>query len=254
ISVMDLELESSNTDILDPKELAVDYLGRLYDKISDPDGAMGIPYSITNNNGVTIGLPSLDEVFNGAQGGDLIMIAAKTGVGKTAFAINLARIFSIYQKHTGYYANTEMSEDEMLSRLLAPVANVKTNEMLTGRFEGTQQEVDAKVDRATRVVDRYKDSNLIFSRIAYLPLYKLTGLTRQIKRMYGKLDYLIVDYVGRMEVDDNKNLWDELYRITKGLKQLAVELDIPIFMLAQRNEDGFIEGAKKMRNECDGVL
>src|SRR5699024_1496410 len=160
----------------------------------------------------------------------------------------------IYQKHTGYYANTEMSEDEMLSRLLAPVANVKTNEMLTGRFEGTQQEVDAKVDRATRVVDRYKDSNLIFSRIAYLPLYKLTGLTRQIKRMYGKLDYLIVDYVGRMEVDDNKNLWDELYRITKGLKQLAVELDIPIFMLAQRNEDGFIEGAKKMRNECDGVL
>lgn len=253
-SVMSSDLETSNTDILDPKELAVNFLSDLYERVSDPDGAMGVPFSITNNRGMSIGLPSLDEVFNGAQGGDLIMVAAKTGVGKTAFAINLARIFSIHQNYLGYYANTEMSEREMLARLLSPIANTKATEILSARYEGTQREIDMKLNQTTEAVQRFGESNLIFSRIAYLPLYKLTGLARQIKRMYGKLDYLIVDYVGRMEVDHNKNLWDELYRITKGLKQLAVELDIPVFMLAQRNEDGYIEGAKKMRNECDGVL
>lgn len=252
--VMRLELEQSNTDILKPEELGKEYLERLYEKFENPEESMGIPYSVTSDSGFTAGLPSLDQMFNGAQGGDLIMLAAKTGVGKTAFAINLARIFSVYQNYRGYYANTEMSEDEMISRLLAPVANVQIKEMLYGRIEGSAEEQKEKRRRMTAAVDNYYKGKLVLSRIAYLPLYKLTGLSRQVKRLYGELDYLIVDYVGRMDVDDNKNLWDELYRITKGLKQLAVELDIPVFMLAQRNEEGFIEGAKKMKNECDGVL
>lgn len=251
--VMNSEASKSNTDILRPEVLGMEYLERLYHRLDNPDESMGMPYSLKNDKGVTVGLPSLDQMFNGARGGDLIMIAAKTGEGKTAFAINLARIFSIYQEYVGYYANTEMSEDEMISRLLAPIANVKIKEMLYGRMEGTDDELRNKRREMGAAANKFHGSNLFLSKIAYLPLFKLAGLTRQVKRTEG-LDYLIVDYVGRMEVDDNKNLWDELYRITKGLKQLAVELDIPIFMLAQRNEAGFIEGAKKMKNECDGVL
>lgn len=252
-AVMNLELDQSSTDILTPDILGMDYLKRLYERLDNPDEAMGIPYSVTNEQGATTGLPSLDKMFNGAQGGDLIMIAAKTGAGKTAFAINLARIFSVYQNYKGYYANTEMSEDEMVSRLLAPVANVRIEEMLYGRMDGSPNDKKLKRENMTEAVNRFHKGNMIMSKMAYLPMYKLAGLARQVKRLYG-LDYLIVDYVGRMDVDESRNLWDELYTITKNMKQLAVELDIPIFMLAQRNEHGFIEGAKKMKNECDGVL
>src|SRR5699024_12672982 len=69
------------------------------------------------------------------------------------------------------------------------------------------------------------------------------------------LEYLIVDYVGRMEVKNyHGSIWDELYEITKQLKELAIRMDVPIFLLAQRNHYGEDEGAKKMMNECDGVL
>lgn len=253
-SVMEVDNEDNSKDIIAPEDAAMDFLRTSYELRDNPDMMTGVPYSVTNNRGMSIGLPSLDEVFHGAQGGDLVMIAGKTGHGKTAFALNLARIFSFYQDYTGYYVNTEMDERELMSRIISPIANVNSNEAMFEKYVGVQSEIEMKRDRVDYAANEYKDKNLYISRISYLPLYKLSGLTRQMKRKLGNLDYLIVDYVGRMEVDDNRNLWDELYRITKGLKQLAVELDIPIFMLAQRNEAGYVEGAKKMRNECDGVL
>src|SRR5699024_5108999 len=92
-----MDIDSSNDEIIDPSDFAVEMLNRFYEVSSDPNKSMGIPYSFTDDRGRVMGLPALDETFNGAQEGDLIMLAAKTGVGKTAFAINLARIFSMYQ-------------------------------------------------------------------------------------------------------------------------------------------------------------
>lgn len=241
--------------IIDPAERALDAYEEFIQRRTDPDSAKGIPFSITYKDGSTVGFPSLDRALNGAYGGDLIMIAAKTGVGKTGFALNLARHFSFLQEYRGYYMNTEMRVVEMESRLLAKIANVKANEIMYGRLEGTQEEIRAKEQRIAMAFDRYKDSKLVMSRIPDLPLHKAKGLARQVKSRYDKLDYIIVDYVGRMEIaNSNMSTWDELYEITKELKELAMLLDVPIFMLAQRNQMGEVEGAKKMMNECDAVL
>lgn len=248
-----MDIDSNNDEIIDPSDFAVEMLNRFYEVSSDPNKSMGIPYSFSDDRGRVMGLPALDETFNGAQAGDLIMLAAKTGVGKTAFAINLARIFSMYQDFTGYYMNTEMRKEEMNARLLSAIARVSANEIETGRIEGTQSEIEDKNRRILEAHQKLKDSGFIPSVLPHLPLYKAKGLAKQTKIKYG-LDYLIVDYVGRMQTNDFQNLWDELYDITKGLKQLAVEMQIPIFMLAQRNQAGDVEGAKKMMNECDGVL
>lgn len=252
--VSDLDTESNEDEIIDPAERASDYLGRFYEIFGNPELSKGIPYSLTDDRGRTKGLVSLDETFNGAQPGDLIMIAAKTGEGKSAFAINLARIFSMHQNYIGYYMNTEMRVEELLSRLLAPIARVKSNEIETGRVEGTESERMEKKDRITDAFEQWRKSKFILSYLPHLPLYKAKGLAKQIRLRFNTLDYLVVDYIGRMQMNNFQNIWDELYDITKALKQLAGELKIPIFMLAQRNQAGEVEGAKKMMNECDGVL
>lgn len=241
--------------IIDPAERAYEAYDEFLNELFNPELAKGMPFSITLNNGSTIGLPSLDNALNGAYGGDLIMIAAKTGVGKTGFALNLARHFSFKQEYRGYYLNTEMRVKEMEARLLAQIARVNANEIMYRRLEGTEAVRNEKQNRIAHAYDQYQKSKLIMSRIPDLPLHKAKGLSKQVKSRYESLDYIIVDYIGRMEIPGkDMNTWDELYEITKQLKELAMILDIPVFMLAQRNQAGDVEGAKKMMNECDAVL
>lgn len=248
--------DDTSENIVDPAEYAIEALGEFYDLLANPDEAMGIPFSVTNQNGFHKGFPSLDETFNGAQGGDLIMIAAKTGIGKTGMAVSLSRLFSLYQDYAGYYENAEMKRRELLSRLLAPLAKVEVNEILNAKLKGTDSERSAKMTRISDAYEHYRKSSLYISRIPSLPLHKAKGLAKQVRNRYKKLDYLIVDYIGRMTIEGNRNMqtWDEYYEITKQLKELAMTLNIPIFMLAQLNDEGKVEGAKKMKNECDGVL
>src|SRR5699024_1354775 len=126
---------------------AVDALQAFYDIAENPESGQGIRYSIKNEKGFTSGVPSLDKAFHGAHGGDLVMSAAKTGEGKTGFALNFARLFSFHQDHWGYYMNTEMRIREMEARLLAPLARVRANEILHGQLEGSKDEVADKMDR-----------------------------------------------------------------------------------------------------------
>lgn len=259
VSYIDKEINQYNLDdegdnIIPAYERAPDALMEYQERRANPDTAKGLPFSYTNQNGVTTGLPSLDRILNGARGGDLIMVAAKTGEGKTAFAINLLRMFSFSHNYKGYYQNTEMDVAEMESRILAPVARVNAQEIYTGQLTGSTQEIEAKDNRIVEAFDRYMKSNVILSRIPSLHIQKSKALAKKVKNKHG-LDYLVVDYIGRVDALGFKgDSWDKLAHITKELKELAMVLDIPVIMLAQRNQAGDVEGAKKMMNECDAVL
>jgi replicative DNA helicase len=246
-----LYFDDTGKNIVNPEERAPTALEHFYEKLNNPEINYGLRFSVDN-----IGFPSLDEVFMGARKGDLILIAAKTGEGKTALAINFSRIFSFYQKYSGYYANAEMALDEMESRLLAPIANVTAKEIFSGQLEGTQFERDEKVRRIGQAYNQYQHKKIYLSELPDLTLTKTKALARQVRNRFQSLDYLVIDYIGRMEMDYSKGLqeWQILYEITKQSKKLAMQLGIPVFILAQRNHDGNIEGAKKIANECDGVL
>src|SRR5699024_11375121 len=103
-----VDVEDGGDKIGMPEGRAVDAVQEFYDIADNPESAKGIPYSMKNERGFTSGFPSLDKAFHGAHGGDLVMIAAKTGEGKTGFALNLARLFSFHKDNWGYYMNTEM--------------------------------------------------------------------------------------------------------------------------------------------------
>src|SRR5699024_2053819 len=159
-SVSRVDLDISADEVKDPYDFAMEQYELFLERYENPDGDMGVPFSITDSRGIVRGLPSLDETFNGAQGGDLIMIAAKTGVGKSAFAVNLARIFSLYQNHAGQYQNTEMRDRELKGRLIAPIAGIKSNEFDSGRIEGTREEIDKKLSNIAYATDLLSKSGL----------------------------------------------------------------------------------------------
>ncbi|MEK5065923.1 DnaB-like helicase C-terminal domain-containing protein [Cytobacillus sp. FSL R5-0596] len=247
--------DDTGTNIIDPEKFGEQAYKDFEAGLENPEESYGLRFSV-NIKGKMIGFPGLDEVFRGAQGGDLFLIAAKTGQGKTAIANNMARIFALYQKHSVYYENTEMKERELLERLLAPLADVKVDEIAHRQIEGSMAERQAKIQRIKKAHEHFMQSKLYLSRIPVLSATKAKALAKQVRTKYGQLDALFVDYIGRMDLEQSKGLqeWQVLFKIIQQMKELAMELDIPVFVLSQRNEDGQIEGAKKIANECDGVL
>lgn len=250
-----LFFDDGGTNIIDPNEYGKQALEDFLKGLDNPEESYGLRFSV-ERNGRTLGFPGLDEVFRGAQGGDLFLIAAKTGQGKTAIANNLARIFALYQNHAVYYENTEMKERELLERLIAPLADVTVNEIAHRQLIGTYNERQAKIERIKKAHEYFRKSKLYLSRIPTLTGTKAKALAKQVRTRYGQLDCLFIDYIGRMDLEHSKGMqeWQVLFKIIQQMKELAMELNIPVFVLSQRNEDGQIEGAKKIANECDGVL
>lgn len=250
-----LYFDDEGTNIIDPEQYADEALIRFKAGLDNPEETYGLRFSAVIKDSV-LGFPGLDDVFRGAKGGDLFLIAAKTGEGKTALATNIARVFSLYQTHAGYYENTEMKVDELIHRLLAPICGVGVDELAHSILEGTTDEKDKKITRIDNAFALYRESRLYLSRIPTLSANKAKALAKQVRTKYGNLDYLIVDYIGRMDLEQSSGMqeWQVMFKIIQQMKELAMELDIPVFVLGQRNDAGDIEGAKKIANECDGVL
>ncbi|ASS64715.1 DnaB-like helicase C-terminal domain-containing protein [Paenibacillus sp. RUD330] len=211
-------------------------------KLSRPTARNGAP-------GID-GFPSLDEALKGLKGGDLIIIAAETGDGKTALAQNIVRHASIHQDFQTYYQNTEMNPDEMVFRFISQ----KTGKSFTGIYTGSLQGADK--DHVLREFDAFAQSKVFISSLPILTPERSRGLARQFKTRYGKLDLLVIDYVGRMELDSSrgKQEWQVMRDIAKNSKRLAQEINACVILIAQLNEDGKLQGAKQMENEADGMF
>ena len=235
--------ERGEKDILLPEKYAKDHKKRFLERMKNPDAFIGLS--------LEKGFPELNRTFMGFRGGDLIMICAKSGHGKTALALNLARELSVEQDYVTYYMNAEMDDEELSARLAAQISGVTFNEIYTGKLDP-----HSSWRAVERAYDRLAASKLVLSKIPVMTVSKVKGFSRIVKQKMSGLDCLIVDYVGRMEYEGAGGLqeYQQLYQTVERLKTTAVELDIPIIVLAQLNEEGMVEGAKKMKNACDGVL
>ena len=185
--------------------------------------------------GVPSGFPSLDRITYGWQPTDLIILAARPSVGKTAFALNLARNAALHaSKPTGVgFFSLEMSSSQLVTRILSAESNILLEKISRGKLEEheMQQLYRKGIDKLTHAPIYIDDS-------AALNIFELRAKCRRLKNMHN-VGIIIIDYLQLMtgSADRNSNREQEISKISRDLKSLAKELKVPIIALSQLSRE-----------------
>ena len=180
--------------------------------------------------GVPSGFTGLDNILAGFQKSDLIILAARPSMGKTTFALDIARNAALIHKaHVGIFS-LEMSDQQLVDRMLAAEAGVDSWKLRTGRLSNDQefeavQNAMAKLSEASIHIDDQPGNNIL----------KMRSSARRLKNEHG-LDMLIVDYLQLMSPTSSKatdSMVQQVTEISRSLKILARELDVPVIALSQ---------------------
>jgi replicative DNA helicase len=179
--------------------------------------------------GVTSGFPSLDAITGGWQKTDLIILAARPAVGKTAFALNLAMNAAL-DKHrpTGVAIfSLEMGNTQIVKRMLSTVTNVRLENISRGRLE------DYEFAQITQRMEPLAKAPIFIDDQAGLNIFELRAKCRRLKSK-NDIGMVIIDYLQLMHGSDkNGNREQEISKISRELKGLAKELNIPVIALSQ---------------------
>jgi replicative DNA helicase len=176
----------------------------------------------------------MDRMTSGLQRGELIIIAARPSMGKTAFAINMAQNAAINHQAVVAVFSLEMSKESLLRRMLASQAWVDQRKLQTGFLGREDRE---KLDKALNVL---VEANIFIDDTAGISLAEMRAKTRRLKQTRGGLDLVVVDYLQLMSATlpsaggrHYENRTQEVSAISRGLKALAKELNVPVVALSQ---------------------
>lgn len=199
-------------------------------------------------DGVPTGLPSLDYMTLGYKPGDLIILGAQTGHGKTAFAINTTNAVCVEAGEPMLYVNTEMSRKQIAYRFGGMLSEIELHKIRVGSVTNNER---AQVLAARELLN---GSKLNVAHLPNITPAKLLMFAQKAK-LQKDIKLLILDYVGRLDVSDPRHQeWEMLSALIKNIKIMAQNLEIACMVLVQLNADGSLQGAKRMKNECDIML
>ena len=182
--------------------------------------------------GVPTGLTDLDDRLGGLHKSDLLIIAGRPSMGKTALATNIAfnaakKIQEDGRKSTIAFFSLEMSSEQLSTRILAEQAKIKSNDIRRGRISEDQ------FDKFIETSKNISELPLYIDETPAITIASLSNRARRIKRLYG-LDMVVVDYIQLMRAANFKDgRVQEISEITQGLKALAKELSVPVLALSQ---------------------
>ena len=171
----------------------------------------------------------LDSMTCGLQRADLVIIAARPSMGKTAFAMNIAENAAIEDKKTVAVFSLEMSKEALLQRMLCSVAKVDSHRFRTGSF---WQDDTRKIQRA---MERLLEAPIFIDDTPGIAVSEMRAKARRLQQSRGALDLIIVDYLQLMSGGSKRyeNRTQEVSAISRGLKALAKELSVPLVALSQ---------------------
>jgi hypothetical protein len=192
-----------------------------------------------------LGIPTLTDAL-AAEPGHLVILAAETGKGKTALALNIATYLSVNQSIPSLYCNTEMGWEELAFRIYALMADVNLFQMRAGC---SSQDDFRKIEKA-RKAKQVGNSLYITDALPWATTDNICSLAREYAVTIG-LKVLFVDYVQRLEIKDGNEQWLGLLSAAKDFKSLAQELGIMVLMVAQLNRQEQLAGSSGMARECD---
>lgn len=179
--------------------------------------------------GISTGITEFDKLTNGLQNSDLILLAARPGVGKTSFAMNIAINASISQHKTCAIFSLEMPRVQLAMRSLCQVAKVSMSKTKKGNLTTEEMKYIWMANKTLA------ESNIYVSDSSLVTPMDILDKCRRLKREKG-LDLIVIDYLqlmssGRVSRDDNRQ--QEISQITRFLKIAAKELNVPIILLSQ---------------------
>ena len=185
--------------------------------------------------GVPTGLTDLDDKLGGLHKSDLVILAGRPGMGKTALATNIAyhaaqNLMSRQEKSSIAFFSLEMSSEQLSTRILSEQARIKSDDIRRGKV--TESEINRYIETSRNIYNL----PLYIDETPAITISTLSNRARRIKRLFG-LSLIVVDYIQLMRAPNsngrNDNRVQEVSEITQGLKALAKELKVPVLALSQ---------------------
>ena len=184
--------------------------------------------------GVPTGLTDLDEKLGGLHKSDLIILAGRPSMGKTALATNIAyhaaqSLLSRQEKSSVAFFSLEMSSEQLSTRILSEQARIKSDDIRRGKV--TEEEINRYIETSRNIYNL----PLFIDETPAITIATLSNRARRIKRLFG-LNLIVVDYIQLMRassVSKSDGRVQEISEITQGLKALAKELSVPVLALSQ---------------------
>jgi len=183
--------------------------------------------------GVQTFFPDIDNLLAGLQKSDLLILAARPSVGKTALALDIARQIGVHSKVPVGIFSLEMSSDQLVDRMIAAQAGVDLWRLRTGKLSSEGQNND--FERISDAMGVLSEAPIFIDDSGSLNIMEMRTMARRLQAEHN-LGLIIVDYLQLMEGRSNRqsdNRVQEISEISRGLKQLARELNIPIMALSQ---------------------
>ena len=202
--------------------LVVELLDRVEEMSKNPNDITGVP----------TGFVDLDRMTSGMQAGDLIVLAARPSMGKTALAINIAENVALKEGLPVAVFSMEMGASQLAIRIVGSIGRIDQGRLRTGKLH------DEEWPRLAEAVERLRTVSLSIDETPGLTSSELRASARRLSRNCGKLGLVVVDYLQLMSGSsggDGDNRATELGEISRGLKMLAKELQCPVIALSQLN-------------------
>jgi replicative DNA helicase len=203
------------------ESLVVKLLDRVQEMADNPNDVTGVPS----------GFYDLDRMTAGFQAGDLIVLAARPSMGKTALAINIAEHVALNEGLPVAVFSMEMGAAQLAVRIVGSIGRIDQSHLRTGKL------TDDEWPRLTEAIEKLRTISLHIDESAGLTSSELRANARRLSRQCGKLGLIVVDYLQLMSgsSNDGENRATELGEISRGLKMLAKELQCPVIALSQLN-------------------
>jgi len=199
--------------------LVADRIDQLFQR-DNPDAVTGIP----------TGFSDLDEMTSGLQAGDLVIVAGRPSMGKTAFALNMAEHVALEHGAPVAVFSMEMAGTQLAMRMIGSVGRLDQHRMRTGRLE------EEDWIRLTTALGKLNDAPIFIDESAGLNALEVRARARRLHRQCGRLGMIVVDYLQLMSATGTgENRATEISEISRSLKALAKELQVPVVALSQLN-------------------
>lgn len=224
--LLEIDKGATGTDAQLVKDMTADVIERLFED------------SEKEYTGLQTGLRDLDRILDGLHPSELLVVAARPGMGKTALALNIA--LNVSQEKTVLMFSLEMSKAQLVRRLMSIYTGLNS-----AMLKHPAKLADGFQQRIYEFADHMEKCRLIISDAAEQTINMMRSTARIIKHQQQALDLIIIDYLSLIKGTGNENREQEVAEISRGLKMMAKEYNVPVLALAQVNRGAETRAVKK---------